>query len=233
MGTVIQMKVPHVRDVTDEYSVSHRPRRTTVRRVERGTTLWTPGEAARAWWEMTLIKSTLEALCELTQQALDETADDGWPPASELQSAFSELKAATEQVGSVCQDEVHALLHGDAQSLTFSWGVDAPEHLRVIREVGSVTSISPSYRQLNLCSQEMARLAVQVLEQSVIRFGDAIACLSVTIGADGPLSDCGDPARFARDTAALTRLQILAQGDKALCSQAGALPARVYRLLNQ
>jgi hypothetical protein len=182
---------------------------------------------------MTVIKSTLEALCELTQQALDEAADDGWPPASELQSAFWELKAATEQVGSVCQDEVQALLHGDAQSLTFSWGIDTPEHLQVVRETASVTSISPTYRQLNLGNQEMARLSVQVLEQAVARFGDAIACLSVTIGADGPLSRRDDPARVARDTAALTRLQILTQADKALCSQAGAFPSRVYNLLNQ
>jgi len=203
-----------------------------MRRMRHGHTRWTPDDAARAWWEMTMLKSTLEALCDLSQQALHETSYDGWPPRQDLKNAFAELKAAADKVGAVCHAEVQSLLLGDTESLAFACGADDPKHITVTSEVSSISLITPSYRQIHLGNPEMARLAVQVLEGAVTRFADAITCLSMTVGAEGPRVTCGEAAQFARDTAALTRLQILAQADKALCSQAGAIPARVYSLLN-
>jgi hypothetical protein len=232
MGTVVNLMISHSRDDVREADAHSRKSRATSRRDQRGPARWAPDEAARAWWEMTLIKSTLEALCELSQQALRDFTEESCSPARDLQSAFAELRTAAEQVGTVCQDEVQALLMGETESLTFASETEDPAHIRVISDGKSISSITPTYRQLHLGNPEMARLSVQVLEGAVARFAHAIAALSMSVGADGPLACGGEAAQFARDTAALTRLQILAQADKALCSQAGAIPARVYSLLN-
>ena len=232
MGTVVRLKTPHGRD--EGYGADAPPpsARAVTRRAKRRHTRWVPDEAARAWWEMTLIKSTLEVLCDLSQQALNEAVEDSGSPAQNLQSAFAELRTAAEQVGAVCQDEVQALLLGEAERLMFACDAKDPAYVRVVSVGRSISSITPTYRQLHLGNLEMARLAVQVLEGAVTRFAGAISCLSMTVGADGSLSSGSETAQFARDTAALTRLQILTQADKALCSQAGAIPARVYSLLN-
>jgi hypothetical protein len=182
---------------------------------------------------MTLIKSTLEALCDLSLQTLRGNEDDSWPPAADLQSAFSALKSAADQVGSVCRAEVQALLLGETESLSFACDTSDPGCISVISEVRLVSSIAPDYRRVHLSNPEASRLAMQVIEGAIARFSAAITGLSMTVFAGAPL-ECDDAAaQFARDTAALTRLQILAQADKALCSQAEAIPERVYSLLNK
>lgn len=232
MGTVVRLKVPHDGDVDFASEVPTSRRGSATRGGLAQESKWTPDEAARAWWEMTLIKSTLEALCDLSQQALQEPAADGCPPAADLQSAFLALKSAADQLGSVCHAEVRALLLGNTESLSFAYDTIDPGYISVVSNAQSIRSITPDYRRLHLDNPEMTLLAGQILEGAIARFGDAITSLSMTLCPVGSLALDDAAAQFARDTAALTRLQILAQADKALCSQADAIPERVYSLLN-
>ena len=78
MGTVINLRFPAV--AADRCQRPPRPKRRSLR--------WSPEEAARAWWEMTLIKSTLETMCELAQHAVREAGPSGEGVDPELQAAF-------------------------------------------------------------------------------------------------------------------------------------------------
>jgi hypothetical protein len=222
MGTVINLKVSG-----GEFDL--RPRSFSA---DRRCLRWTPSEAARAWWEMTLIKSTLETMCELAQHALTEAAKSPNLTDSALDAAFGELKAVAEQVGEVCHDEVHRLLQGHVEALSFDLEVSDPHHIKVRARSPEVPAIHPVFGDLHLGSRDMAMVALRLIEASVKRFSDAISSLSVTIGVEGIARSTQQEAQFAADTAALTRLQILQQSDEALRSQAGSLPRRVYGLLN-
>jgi len=222
MGTVINLRFPEV--VRDRAQRSPSPRRRGLR--------WSPAEAARAWWEMTLIKSTLETMCELAQHALREGEVRGDRMDPELQSAFTELRSAAEQVGEVCHEEVHGLLQGRVEALSFSLGTTDPHHIKVRSLPPEIAVIHPVFRDATLRSRETALVALRLIEQALQRFGDAIDCLSTTIGADGVAHSARKEKQLAAETAALTRLQILQQSDEALRSQAGVFPSRVYGLLN-
>jgi len=181
---------------------------------------------------MTLIKSTLETMCELAQHAVAEAESRGEFTDPELQAAFGELRTAAEQVGEVCHDEVHGLLQGRVASLSFSLTAKDPHHIGVRSVPPKVTVIHPVFKDANVVSREAAALALRLIEAALRRFGDAIDCLSHTIGADGIAHSARQEQQLAADTAALTRLQILQQSDEALRSQAGVFHPRVYDLLN-
>ena len=222
MGTVINLKFPAV--AADRRQQPPSPKRRSLR--------WSPEEAARAWWEMTLIKSTLETMCELAQHAVREAGlpCEGVDP--ELQAAFGELRGAAEQVGEVCHEEVHGLLQGRVESLAFGLGTSDPHHIRVRSLPPEIAVIHPVFSDASLHSRDTAAVALRLIEQAVRRFGDAIDCLSATIDADGIACSARKERQFAADTAALTRLQILQQSEEAIRSQAGVFPSRVYGLLN-
>lgn len=222
MGTVINLEFPTV--PSEPRQPAQGPRRRGMR--------WSPAEAARAWWEMTLIKSTLETMCELAQHALREAEVRGECTDTELQSAFTELRSAAEQVGEVCHEEVHGLLQGRVEALSFSLGTTDPHHIKVRSLPPEIAVIHPVFRDATLSSRETALVALRLIEQALRRFGDAIDCLSTTIGADGIARSARKEKQLAAETAALTRLQILQQSDEALRSQAGVFPSRVYGLLN-